>query len=1591
MVTAETNGTSVPMEIATVSILGKDTIKVGYDLIHEITSDILQNLKSTTYVLITDINIGRIYLPRIEEAFEQDSQKYSPNARLLTYTIPPGEASKTRVTKAEIEDWMLSKECTRDTVIIALGGGVIGDMIGYVAATFMRGVRFIQVPTTLLSMVDSSIGGKTAIDSPHGKNLIGAFWQPERIYIDLQFLETLPEREFINGMAEVIKTAAIWDEEEFTKLEKSSDVILQAVRSKITAIQEGPSRLSSVKQLLKEVVLGSVRTKAHVVSADEREGGLRNLLNFGHTIGHAIEAILFPQMLHGECVAIGMIKEAELSRHLGHLKPSAVARISKCLTAYGLPTSLDDKRVKKLTAGKHCEVEEMIRIMGVDKKNDGRKKKVVLLTAIGKTLERKASVVLDDAIRVIMAPSVIVDSQKSVIPELSITPPGSKSISNRALVLAALGTGTCRIKNLLHSDDTEHMLTALYKLGGMQFSWEDDGDTLVVNGNGGKLTACGDELYLGNAGTAARFLSTVATLVSPSTENDSIVLTGNARMKQRPIGPLVNALRSNGNTVDYLEDEGCLPLRVPSTSGFAGGKIELAATVSSQYVSSILMCAPYARQPVTLSLVGGKPISQLYIEMTTAMMASFGIQVTKSETEEYTYHIPQGTYKNPSEYVVESDASSATYPLAIAAITGTTVTIPNIGKKSLQGDARFAVDILRPMGCEVVQTDYSTTVRGPAKGQLKPIPQVDMEPMTDAFLTASVLAAVAVGSERTNITGIANQRVKECNRIAAMVHELAKFGVTAGELEDGIWIEGKDYSTLQSPVDGVHCYDDHRMAMSFSVLSLIAPEPVIVLEKECTAKTWPGWWDVLASSFKVALNGTEIIDHSEPSIIKKGNNASIIIIGMRGAGKTTMGNIATRIMQRPLLDLDVVMEEEQGRVIPDIVKTDGWEGFRQIEFDLLKRKMAEHPTEHIIACGGGIIETPEARELLIRYHQTGGIVIHIHRNIENVIDFLNVDKTRPAFSEDLHNVWLRRRPWYDECSNFQYYSPVVSAEHLDIAQADFARFLHVIIGKANYHEKFLRRERTFFVSLTYPDISQAIDIVGPVTIGADALEIRVDLLEDPNGEYGVPTIKFVSEQLALLRSKTQLPAIFAIRTVSQGGRFPDDAPEKALEFFLTAIRMGLEYIDLEMSWPLLVIEKVTASKNHTKIIASHHDVQGHLRWKNASWVSIFNTALKFGDVIKLIGVANKLQDNFDLQNFREWASSRATRLIALNAGEKGKLSRILNMFLTPVTHPALPFKAAPGQLTVSEIHRGLWLMGEIERKQFYLFGKPIQHSRSPALHNHLFKDMGLPHHYQIFENDTVNDEATRAILYADDFGGASVTIPHKLNIMPLLDEITPEAEMIGAVNTVLPVLVKTRGETKRKLVGYNFDWVGIKTSLFQGGVRDTYDDPGSALVIGAGGTSRAAVYALHNMRYNTIYIINRSVANLQPIIDAFPAEYNIIAVKTLEEAQAISVKPVTAVSTVPADKPIDAATKAILTELLKVNPTDSQKERVLAEMAYKPRHTEVMELAEEAGWKTVPGLEALTGQGVKQFEVFTGGIIPDYEQARQAVLGDEKY
>jgi len=1350
-----------------------------------------------------------------------------------------------------------------------------------------------------------------------------------------------------------------------------------------------------------------VKVKAEVVSADEREGGLRNLLNFGHSIGHAIEAILTPQILHGECVAIGMVKEAELARYLGVLDPSAVARLSKCIASYGLPTSLADKTVRKRSANKHCPVDELIKIMAVDKKNSGSQKKVVLLSGIGRTYEKKASSVADREIKIILSPSILVHPGIPADSNVTCTPPGSKSISNRVLVLAALGSGSCRISNLLHSDDTQVMLDALARMQAATFSWENDGKELVVTGTGGHLKATDDELYLGNAGTASRFLTSVAALASPLGSTTSTVLTGNARMKERPIAPLVKSLRSMGIDVHYKEKEGSLPLRISACGGYGAtsgereftGDIELAATVSSQYVSSILMCAPYSKKPVTLRLVGGKPISQPYIDMTIAMMATFGVQVEKSKTEPNTYHIPCKAYANPSEYIVESDASSATYPLAIAAITGTTCTVPNIGSGSLQGDARFAVEVLKPMGCKVEQSKTSTTVTGPPRGQLKAVKEIDMEPMTDAFLTASVLAAVASSngtSTTTRIYGIANQRVKECNRIQAMEDELAKFGITCTQFDDGIEVDGRGYQ-LDAPQVGIHCYDDHRVAMSFAVLSLVSPKPVLILEKECTGKTWPGYWDILNGLFKAELDGVEqslVLRNTHHGL--KTPKKSIIVIGMRGAGKTTAGGWTAHHLGWPLLDLDTALEESLGMTIPEIIKTQGWDGFREAELKLLQKTVKEKGTGHILACGGGVVELEPARKILKDYQKDGGIVLLVTRDIAKVMGFLQIDKTRPAYVEDMMGVWLRRKPWYLECSNYHFHSQSVDAVGLANTLEDFSRFLDLISGKGKSLEMLRKKKQSFFVCLSAPRLESWLETLPEIIVGADVVELRVDLLEDPNSSEGMPSPEFVVDQLALLRTRVTIPLIFTLRTKSQGGKFPDEAYNEAQQLYRTALRLGVEFIDLEMTMPEEILREVSENRGFTSIIASHHDPRGQLSWSNGSWISFYNRALQYGNVIKLVGTAKKLQDNFSLAEFKAWAeSSHPVPVIAINMGEHGKLSRILNNFMTPVSHPLLPSATAPGQLSATDIRHGLSLMGEIASKKFCIFGSPVQQSRSPPMHNTLFRETGLPHSYTIHETTNVDDLET--VINSSDFGGASVTIPLKQDVRPLLDSVGPEVDAIGAINTIVPEVAidETTGKEVTKLIGRNTDYLGMVLVLRNAGAQGSAGLQ-SGLVIGGGGTSRAAIYALHEMQYSPIYVLGRNPQKMRTLKEAFPESYNIRIIASESYITNLERIPTVAIGTIPADQPIDPSIRETLCALFEKAKSEKAEaeapigslptggKRILLEMAYKPKVTALIQLAADAGWDTVNGLEVLVGQGVKQFEYWTG-IRPLYRIARVSV------
>lgn len=1638
--------TQLDCHVQSVSILGKPSIRLGYHLAPYIAHTVLNELHSSTYVLITDSNLSIRHVPSLKAAFED---QLPSSARLLTYVLPPGEQTKCRGVKAVLEDWLLDHRCTRDTVVLALGGGVMGDLIGFVSATFMRGVRFCQIPTTLLAMVDSSVGGKTAIDTPLGKNLVGAFWQPSFIFIDAAYLETLPEREFINGMAEMIKTAAIWDESQFEKLESNVDSIRSAVLSPPPRDPQNPfpgrqlASRSEAQKLLLEVIADSVGVKAEVVTKDEKENGLRNLINFGHTIGHAIEAVLTPAILHGECVSIGMVLEAEVARARGCLSSSAIARLSKCLKSYGLPISLSDSKIVNSPNASNLDLDRLLDLMSVDKKNVGKVKKIVLLSRIGRTFEERATGVEDSLIRRVIATAVrVYPGPPANVKQLKLTTPGSKSISNRALILAALGSGICRLKNLLHSDDTQVMIDALEKMKGASFSWEDNGATLVVCGGGGQLSSPADakQVYLGNAGTAARFLTTVCSLIKPQPSNpSSTVITGNARMQQRPIGPLVDALCANGVEIEYLRTEGCLPLRISPLRGFPGGAIELAASVSSQYVSSILLSAPYAQEPVTLSLIGENVISQPYIDITISMMSTFGIHVERLLDPEFglpsnIYRIPLGTYSNPLAYQIESDASSATYPLAVAALNGLSLTLETIGSNSLQGDAQFANKVLKPMGCQVIQTETETKLVGPsAVSELRQLGEIDMEEMTDAFLTACILLGVASkpskkdGRASTKILGIANQRVKECNRIAAMVTELGKLGIYAEELEDGIEVFGASVETLAKSGDEVRidCYDDHRIAMAFSVLGTVpGGKGLIINEKRCVEKTWPSWWDDLSGKLGIQIDG--VAAHQSCAIApawegRKPETPSILLCGMRGSGKSFSGQVAASTLGWPLIDTDLYFQDKYGCTIRDYISSHQWMRFREEECTVLQEILNKFSSGHVISLGGGIVETKKGREILIDYARSKGPVVQITRPVEEIIGYLDVDHSRPPLGEPIEQIWARRAPWYRLCSSVEYFniaSP--SPDHALTGEVQGAKqfmrqFFRFITGVDTNHVQLDPPvpRNTHFLCLTFPTLSPArkedvaiLDRFEELTVGCDAVELRVDLLS-PSGKpptiTSIPPIEFVTRQVSALRRLTTLPIIYTVRTFSQGGMFPDDRTDEWCQLVMIGFRTGCEYVDIESGLSAERLSSLCKKKGHSKIIASHHDFSGRLKWDSSEMAQIYYQLKAYGDMVKLVSRASDgLDDNLAMLEFRKKISNSTKEyqsLITINMGRPGQMSRILSPVFSPTTHPLLPGPpAAPGQLSFAQIQTALGLLGQMLPKSFWLFGSPIAMSRSPLIHQTGFDTLMLEgHRYDKCETKAITEDTVLKKIRAADFGGASVTIPLKVDIIKHLDELSPDAQAVGAVNTIVPV---SQRDGSVKLLGVNTDWEAIKNKIESnlpaqkalGLINPSQLVRASGVVIGAGGTARAGVYALHSLGYQQIYIHNRTQSKAEEVAKNFPEYFGI---KVLDDLQTLCSGqnkislPSAIISAVPADATRLSTDPPADRVEIPINLFDRDGGGVVIEMSYLLGEQSAILRAVEgkSQWKQVGGLEILVEQGARQFHLWTGKHLPQQKISKAVYNG----
>jgi len=290
----------------------------------------------------------------------------------------------------------------------------------------------------------------------------------------------------------------------------------------------------------------------------------------------------------------------------------------------------------------------------------------------------------------------------------------------------------------------------------------------------------------------------------------------------------------------------------------------------------------------------------------------------------------------------------------------------------------------------------------------------------------------------------------------------------------------------------------------------------------------------------------------------------------------------------------------------------------------------------------------------------------------------------------------------------------------------------------------------------------------------------------------------------------------------------------------------------------------------------------------------------------------------------------------------------------------------------------LALHGVIKPKKFYLFGKPIAQSRSPALHNALFQSTGLPHEYELFETDTAQD--VKDVLESGTFGGASVTIPLKLDVMSYLDRVSEDARLIGAVNTIVVDHSQKKKCLGPQLIGLNTDWRGMILVLSNAGAE--YHQGQSGMVIGGGGTARAAIYALHQMGYSPIYIVGRNASKITNVIQSFPQQYALKMLSIPTDLTSDIKPPSVAIGTIPADMPIDETVQSILEKIL---PHSNDGSKTLLEMAYKPKETALMKLAEKSGWSSVPGLEVLAGQGYYQFESWTG-IRPLYRDVKNAVM-----
>ncbi|KAG9238456.1 type I 3-dehydroquinase-domain-containing protein [Amylocarpus encephaloides] len=529
---------------------------------------------------------------------------------------------------------------------------------------------------------------------------------------------------------------------------------------------------------------------------------------------------------------------------------------------------------------------------------------------------------------------------------------------------------------------------------------------------------------------------------------------------------------------------------------------------------------------------------------------------------------------------------------------------------------------------------------------------------------------------------------------------------------------------------------------------------------------------------------------------------------------------------------------------------------------------------------------------------------------------------------------------------------------------DLSRFISFTLGQISPHEALIKKARTYFISTTFPDVRTALSNLDILSVGSDAVEIRVDLLKEPltDGTFNsVPSLSYVGEQVMLLRQRTELPIIFTTRCTRENGRFPMDDPDLYYEYLYRAIQWGCEYVDVEIWLREDIRRRLFEQRGNSRIISAFHDFSGTFKWPSPQAQAIFADSRRYGDIVKMITIINSVSENYELEYFRSQIKANnpdGPPLSAVNMDQLGQLSRALNTVFSPITHPLLPIVAAPGQLSAAEINGALSTMGQLPKKNIYGIGS-FRSTPQVAFFEKCFNELGLPHNFMSVDRAVKGSVETFCLQH--EFGGAYLSSPLSAD-QPYIPELSDAAKTIGSIDTIV-----VRGEgANTTFIGDNATWKGIRSTLTRDFAPSAYKDRAAIILSSSGDDAASIIFALRSLNIGKIYTVGFKAHG--------PLAFDVEPFTSIESVQRVE-HPFAIISALPPLK--SHLAQPLLRHFSHTGrPSPCGQGKVFMDLANGPRSTDPLAVAEQCGWTSYGVADATAFTTVETLRLLVGQNVP---------------